>query len=590
MATDEARTAIARIAAGAAEAHQLETETLDFKEPKPVEEQAIRAIVDAALCFANGAGGTVVVGVTNRGTGDAALVGTDLSADHLRKRIYELTEPPLLVEVLAEQAAGSILLLVRVPQSPEIHGDKKGRAPRRIGTDCIAMSPAEQARLREERQGVDWSAATSRRTLEDVNPAALVVARERLAVFTDSRRELAELGARQLLVELNVLLSGGKLTRAGEILFCGARHRHAPRLIYQYRLTPGGEPTAIERLQGPLILEFERLLEFIRARRYLTPVTLPDGQQIHVEDFPDLAVREAVVNAVIHRDYHLSEPVTVDHSPEVFVAASPGPLVSGVTPENILTHPSKPRNRSLASTARVLGFAEEIGRGVDRMYREMIRSGRDVPKIESSPDHVRVTLVGGAPNTQIARFVAQLPPAERDDTDTMLVLFKLMSDRHVTAQGLTPVLQKTAEEIEAVLRRLATDAVAVLEPTRQSARRSHPSYRLRSEALQALGSAVSYQRRTTDEIDRKVIEHVQEYGKVTNRTIRNLLDVSTPRAAAILGDLVARDLLRKTSEAQRGPSVEYGRGPGFPQPRISRRRTATTGQLTLGEGELPPRD
>jgi ATP-dependent DNA helicase RecG len=337
-------------------------------------------------------------------------------------------------------------------------------------------------------------------------------------------------------------------------------------------------------------LEFERLLEFIRARRYLTPVTLPDGQQIHVEDFPDLAVREALVNAVIHRDYHLSEPVTVDHSPEVFVAASPGPLVSGVTPENILTHPSKPRNRTLASTARVLGFAEEIGRGVDRMYREMIRSGREVPKIESSPDHVRVTLVGGAPNTQIARFVAQLPSAERDDTDTMLVLFKLMSDKHVTAHGLTPVLQKTAEEMEAVIRRLATDAVAVLEPTRQSARRSHPSYRLRSEALQALGSAVSYQRRTTDEIDRKVIEHVQEYDKVTNRTIRNLLDVSTPRAAAILGDLVARDVLRKTSEAQRGPSVEYGRGPGFPQPRTSRRRTAPTGQLTLGEEELPPRD
>ena len=87
------------------------------------------------------------------------------------------------------------------------------------------------------------------------------------------------------------------------------------------------------------------------------------------------------------------------------------------------------------------------------MYREMIRSGRDVPKIESSPDYVRVTLVGGAPNTQIARYVAQLPPQERDDTDTMLVLFRLMSEKHVTAQGLFPVLQKTTEEVEAGLRR-----------------------------------------------------------------------------------------------------------------------------------------
>lgn len=101
--------------------------------------------------------------------------------------------------------------------------------------------------------------------------------------------------------------------------------------------------------------------------------------------------------------------------------------------------------------------AEEIGRGVDRMYREMIRSG----------------------------------PATN-----------------------------SPEEIEAVLRRLAREPAAMLEPTRQSSRLSHPTYRLRGSALQALGPSVAYQWRTTDEIDRKVLEHVQEYEKVTNRTVR----------------------------------------------------------------------
>jgi ATP-dependent DNA helicase RecG len=574
MAVEEARVALEEIAAGA-RAHDLETETLDFKEQASVENHAVRDIVEAALCFANGAGGTVVVGVANKVAGPAAFIGTSLAADYVKKRIHDLTEPPLLTDVVLETAQGTALLLVRVPQSPEIHADKKGRAPRRIGTDCLPMSPAEQARLREERQGIDWSASSSRRGIEDALPAALATARSRLAVFTDSRRELATLGDAQLLTELNLATKGGKLTRAGEILFCPVSKQQSPRIVYQYRVTPGGEPTAIERLQGPLILEFERILEFIRARRHLTPLTLPDGQQIHVEDFPDLAVREAAVNAVIHRDYHLGSAVTIDHSPEVFVVSSPGPLVSGVTPENIITHPSKPRNHSLAHAARVLGFAEEIGRGVDRMYREMIRSGRDVPKIESSADYVRVTLVGGAPNTQIARYVAQLPQTERDDTDTMLVLFNLISEKHVTAHRLAPVLQKTPEEAEAVLRRLAGDSASMLEPTRQSARRSNPSYRLRGEALQALGSAVAYQRRTTDEIDRKVIAHVQEYDKVTNRTIRNLFDVSTQRAAAILGDLVARDVLVKTSEAQRGPSVEYGRGTKFPSAPMEKRRSSS---------------
>ncbi len=101
----------------------------------------------------------------------------------------------------------------------------------------------------------------------------------------------------------------------------------------------------------------------------MTPVNLPDGQQIQIEDFPTLAAREALANAVIHRDYHLREPVNVIHSPDLLVVTSPGPLVSGVTPDNILTHPSKPRNPCLMTAARILGLAEEVGRGVDRMYR-----------------------------------------------------------------------------------------------------------------------------------------------------------------------------------------------------------------------------
>jgi ATP-dependent DNA helicase RecG len=126
----------------------------------------------------------------------------------------------------------------------------------------------------------------------------------------------------------------------------------------------------------------------------------------------------------------------------------------------------------------------------------------------------------------------------------------------------------------------------MLEPTRESARRSHPNYRLRSEPLQLLGSAVLYQRRTTDEIDRKIIEHVIEYGKVTNRTVRNLFDVSTGRAAGILGNLVEREILLKTSEARRGPSVEYGRGRRFPM-KVPRAKRPRDQQLTIDASGSP---
>jgi len=300
-------------------------------------------------------------------------------------------------------------------------------------------------------------------------------------------------------------------------------------------------------------------------------------RRVDVPEYPDYSVREAIANAVIHRAYHTTSPVTVEHSPSVLVVTSPGPLVSGVTTDNILTHPSKPRHPRLAAAAQKLGLAEEVGRGIDRMYREMIRSGRNVPRIDALHDRVRVSFVGGAPNTNIARYVAQLPAAEREDTDTLMIVLRMCTKATTDADELAPLLQKTVDEAEVVLRRLTTDDVGMLEATRESVRWRRPTYRLRGEALKVLGPAVSYRRRTTDEIDRKVITHVREYGTITNRTIQNLLDVNMNRAKQILGDLVTREVLVKVSEHERGPGVEYGRGSRFP----AAKRARATSQMEL---------
>jgi ATP-dependent DNA helicase RecG len=347
-------------------------------------------------------------------------------------------------------------------------------------------------------------------------------------------------------------------------MFCNPDADQSPAIVYQYRATPGGEPKTVQRLGNPLVLSFLRTMELVGARQTLTPVTMPSGQQITIEDFPSLAVREAISNAICHRDYHLNGPVVVEHSPEVFIVTSPGPLVSGVTTSNIITTTSRPRNPALAKVARVLGLAEELGRGIDRMYREMIRSGRQLPRIDAEFDRVRVTLVGGAPDTQIARFIASLPQDEREDTDTMLVLYRLCSSKTITAALAAPLLQKTPEEAEAILKRLSSDAIALLERTRATIGRSVPVFRLRVEALKGLGSAVVYQRRTTDEIDRKVIAHVREYGKITNRTLQNFFDVHVFKARDILSDLVHREILVRVSSQQRGTKVEWGPGAKFP--------------------------
>lgn len=503
-----------------------------------------------------------MIGVADKVKGPPALSGTAVDIAVLRKRVWDLTDPRLIVEAKEFTVLGRRIVIVRVPQSPDVHADTQGRAKRRIGRDCVPMKPIEIARLRDERAGYDWSSQETRLTSSSIAPIAIDVVRRRLsASATPELRAHAKASTPDLLRALGVVDAKGRLLEAGRVLLCP---NTAPAVVYQYRNTPGGETKAVERLHYPLISAFERLLELIAARRNATNVTLPDGQQIVIDDFPVLAVRETIANAVLHRDYTINSPVTVEHSPELMVVSSPGPLVAGVTPSNILTHPSAPRNPCLVAAARLVGMAEETGRGVDRIFREMIRVGKKLPQIESPEDYVRVTLSGGAPNTQVAKFVAQLPQDEREDTDTLLVLFSLCNKKSITASELSSVLQKSVDEADQVLRRLAAEPPGVVEPTRSTARLRLRTYRLRDHVLRALGNAVPYNRRTTDDIDRKVIAHVREYGVITNKTVQNLLDVSLIKARDLLKDLVARKILIKDSPNERGPGVMYSPGTAFP--------------------------
>ena len=104
----------------------------------------------------------------------------------------------------------------------------------------------------------------------------------------------------------------------------------------------------------------------------------------------------------------------------------------------------------------------------------------------------------------------------------------------------------------------------MLEPTAGTVNRAHPNYRLRSAALVALGPAVSYHRQSSSEVDRKVIDHVREYGTINSATIQRIFDVSVYRARDMLRDFVGREVLIRISEQTRGPKVKYGPGAQFP--------------------------
>jgi ATP-dependent DNA helicase RecG len=557
----DARLAVEAVLAGATAA-SVENQYLDFKTQGRSVPDTLKDLAQAAVCFANAAGGRLIVGVADDKNGSDAFVGCTLEPHLTQRRIYELTDPALIVSVEQMRVGDSDLLVVDVPSSPDVHA-VAGRSTERIETTCRSMSTARIATLVAERRGDDWSAHDSGVRLADAAPVALEVARKFLARSSDpQRRAHARETDEDLLRRLGLVTASGTLTNAGSLLFTGTDDDE--QLAYVHRRTPAGTLVVNEHLSGPLLPGIRRVYDLIGARLDRTPVNLPGGQQLQVADLPEAAVREAVINGVMHRDYRRLGAVHIDHTATRLAVTSPGPFVGGVTVHNILTTSSRSRNPHLSAAVRMLGLAETAGAGVDRMYAEMARLGHQPPRFDADLDQVQVTLLGGSPNSYLARFVATLPSDEAEDADTMLVLLSLLTQRTVTARTMSPLLQKPEAETLAVLDRLSAEPVTLLERTRESIRRAVPFFRLREDAVASLGPALTYRRRTPDEYDRKIIGLVEEAGAVNARMVRLMLDLDASPASRVLADLVDRGILTKTSEAERGPGVTYGPGPLFP--------------------------
>jgi ATP-dependent DNA helicase RecG len=554
-------------------ASELESQTLEFKEPAGSIKATLELLADAAVCFVNADGGRIVLGVNDKATDRAnALVGVslDYSVEVIRRGIFDRTTPRLTLGIAEKIVDGVRLLVLDVPPGVTPHSNNAGTATRRLGTECRPFPPAEQREFLVARGQIDWSAQPSGLPIGELSKAE--IQRIRSLLSDAGAEDLSRLRDRALLEGLRLIADDGTATQAAVLLL--ADEPDLSRLIptygysYQYRPSPGSEATQRIRGQRPVLVAVEILMQAVESRIELRPLNLAGGVQLQLLDYPQSAVREFVVNALIHRAYDINGSVDLEHSPERLTITSPGGLVAGVTPANILTHPSTPRHRLLMETVARCQLAERTGQGVDRAYREMLRAGKAPPHIEDLQLRVRATLSGGIGNDAFVRFIQDLPYELGGDVEVLIALSLLRDKPSIDAHALATNIQRGPVEAQDVLERLADDRNAILEPTRSTSRRSFPSYRLRNKPLAELARAVSYRpRRKPDEVDAKVIEHIREYGFITNKTLQRIFDLNLYAARNMLLDLRERDLVEKIGDARGGPGVKYGPGSKFPKRR-----------------------
>ena len=534
-----------------------ESLTVEFKSDRKRLSDA--DLVEALVCLANTEGGELWLGVED--TGQA----TGLHADHaglsgLAGMVAARTSPALQVDVEPVDIHGVRVARIRVPMAQgEVATQSGVYVRRRIKHDgtpeCVPMLPHERI-SRASRFGlVDVSAQpVAGCTLADFDP----LERERL------RQAVQKYGGDRVLLDLDDEALDGALGFST----CSAAGERVPTLTGL--LVIGRESALRERVathefafqvlarEAVSFNEFRRF-PLLKALDWLEtnfrPYNPEKELQIGLFRVPipkvDMgAFREAVANALVHRDYTQLGAVHVRLDDHGLSVSNPGGLVEGVTLHNLLTTAPRPRNPALADAMKRIGIVERSGRGVDKIYRGMLRFGRPEPDYSRTDhnsvilqlatveaDEVFLQLIVGQENRQNG---TALP------IDSLIALAVLRAQRRLGIDELAQHIHRDSTQARRTLESLVE--AGLVQPHGNTRNRS---YTLSAEVYQAKGQQVAYTRQagfSSLQNEQMVLSHVRHHGQIRRSEVIDLCHLTEDQAAKLLKRLKDDGRLLKSGE------------------------------------------
>ena len=446
-------------------ADELEGQDLDFKEwDRTSNRTGVKKMVSAAVCMANGGGGTVVFGVADRVTGrHRAVIGVpyDVNINDLKLAVYEQTEPKLTPEFeeIAVPEGTRRLIAMHVHPGIPPYTDTAGRGTLRVGKDCKPLTGTIRRRLLEEAREGDFSGVVIDSTERDWRSPAAMEALRSAAANEEAPDDLLGLGDEKLLGALGVL-KGGAPTRAA-ILLGGspaAIREHVPNYSWKHlRMSSDTEYYDDEEGSEAIPVALSLILRRIMA---VNPIETVRREPYHPEyrTYPRVALREALMNALCHASYRIASPIMVRQYADRIEVINPGGLIGGITPDNILHHEPVARNQCLMNALARLRLVNRSSLGVPRIYKSLLVEGKPPPLLLDTGDAFQMTLRASRVSPTFRGFVAEeAGKGVAHTVEELLVLRHLIRHWWIGVQAVARLCQRADEEVEDVLERMAGD-------------------------------------------------------------------------------------------------------------------------------------
>lgn len=511
----------------------------------------INLAVDELIAFANNKGGTLYFGVEDNGE----VTGCDGNYDlqNIIESIYEKTRPSIFVDPEEIEYNGKKVIALTVASDGITHATTDGRCLKRLGKNSKPFYPDEMSNRYSEIQSSDFSGRIlSDSTEDDINKLEVYKLKEKLKA-RNPESTLADMDDIAFLRDLALVKSDSgniKLTVAG-LLFVGkeqAINRLLPQaeVIYlHYSESNLEEYDARLDMKAPIISVIDRLSEKIQDSNRIVNVQV-GLFRLEIVDFPEKVFQEALLNALSHRDYQSQGAVYIKHYPDKIVIENPGAFLDGITENNIITHPSVPRNKLIAETLQHLKYVQRTGQGVDIIFREMISSGKPFPEYKSYNDAVSLTIYSAIDDIDFVKFIANEENglSRSFSLSELMILRYLKDNRKITMSEAEILIQEARDQAQNACNNLKRYGLIEL---------SGNEYMLTAKIYDELKNSVDYTKDKAIQYIKAremILEYIRDRGFINNELVRELCGFSQKQARIILQRMRKENLIELSEKGR----------------------------------------
>ncbi|MDX2024319.1 MAG: crosslink repair DNA glycosylase YcaQ family protein [Deltaproteobacteria bacterium] len=510
-------------------------------------------LIEAVVCMANAEGGSIYLGVEDDGTPTGI---SDKHADPLRLSglVASRTVPPVVVRVDLVSVGDVSVAQIQVPAASRIVGTTSGvyRQRRIMGDGKPGCAPMHPSDLDSRSSSLGILDVTKRliseATLDDLDP----VWRARLPQVIEENRGDASLLAidqqqRDAALGLISRQPDGRWvpTLLGMLLVGreSSLQNFVPTHEVAFQVVEGSDVRTNLFSRAPLL----RIVEWLGT--VMEPVN-PEQEffrgpyRVGIPRFDRLAFREAVANALVHRDYSVLGTVFVRLRDDVLSISNPGGFISGVGIDNLLSTEPRARNPALADAFKRLGLVERNGRGVELIYRGQLLYARPLPSYaQSTPYTVVLRIPFAAADAVFMQMILEEETRRSRPLpiESLIALSTLRQHKRLSSPELATLIQHDASNAAAVL-----EALRELGFVQSQGRGKTSTYILSPSTYERLGGKSEYVRQAGFAIPQQramIQEYAASHGAITTAEAMELCGLSEDQARRRLKDLVAEGKL-----------------------------------------------